>query len=84
MLDDINPLNFSYHTKEIKITSNSDPSCEKLNKRFFPAVNPLLDKSKKKWSTFGPICLESNNKKKNSSKKNIKSTSASTSVIILI
>ncbi|ORX55321.1 hypothetical protein BCR36DRAFT_368068 [Piromyces finnis] len=77
LLDGDNPLKFSYHTKEIKITSNSDPLCEKLRSRFFPSVNPLLDKSKKKWSTFGPICLNTDHKKKkNTQKKNIKSSSS--------
>jgi len=78
MLDGINPLSFSYHTKEIKITSSSEPSCEKLHSRTFPPVNPLLDKTKKKWSTFGPMKISNNsisNKRKNNSKKKIKSSS---------
>jgi hypothetical protein len=82
MLDGVNPLSFSYHTKEIKITSNSEPSCEKLRSRFFPSVNPLLDKSKKKWSTFGPLKITDattkstkniNKNARSGSKKNLKS-----------
>lgn len=62
MLDDKDPLKFSYHVKEMKIISNSNPSCEKLKTRLFPISNPLLDKSKKKWSTFGPIQFKSQSK----------------------
>ena len=80
MLDGINPISFSYHTKEIKTTSSTEPSCEKLHSRTFPSVNPLLDKNKKKWSTFGPMRITSKNvnsskKKFSSSKKKIKSSS---------
>lgn len=46
-------MNFSYHVDEIRIITNSDPIIEKLKSRSFPSVNPMLDKNKKQWSTFG-------------------------------